>query len=298
VGPIFQQFVRNAMLAAMYIEGGTLIDVYRLLSDSNYARKVIPKITDPIVKNFWEDIASRTENASAQWRAELLPYLLSKFSRFVEDSILRRMLGQPRSSVPWRQVMDEGKIVLVNLAKGEIGSETSQFLGLLILGDLLQAAFQRSKLPPARRRDYYIYIDEVQNYSTPLLGTMISEGRKFGVSLVLANQFLHQLDHGIREAVFGNVGSLVSFRVGIQDAPALAPEFAPAFTAEDLIELGQFTASSKLLVNGVGARAFTMRTLLPSYVPNHVLGEEIRQASRMRYGTDLAQIEREIKAQF
>ncbi len=298
VGPIFQQFVRNAMLAAMFIEGGTLIDVYRLLSDSNYVRKVLPKITDPIVKNFWEDIASRTENASAQWRAELLPYLLSKFSRFVEDSILRRMLGQPRSSVPWREVMDEQKIVLVNLAKGRIGSETSQFLGLLILGDLLQAAFQRSKLPPARRKDFYIYIDEVQNYSTPLLGTMISEGRKFGVSLVLANQFLHQLDHGIREAVFGNVGTICTFRVGVQDAPALAPEFYPTFTAEDLIELGQFTAIVKLLVNGVGGRAFTMRTLLPSQTPNPLMGEQIRQMSRMRYGTDIAQIEREIRAQF
>ncbi|MDX2160050.1 MAG: type IV secretion system DNA-binding domain-containing protein [bacterium] len=298
VGPIFQQFVRNAMLAAMWLENGTLIDVYRILSDQQYVRKILPKIGDPIVKNFWEDIASRTENASPQWRAELLPYLLSKFSRFVEDSILRRILGQPRTSVPWRDVMSDGKIVLVNLAKGKIGTETSQFLGLLILGDLLQAAFQRSKLPPDQRRDFYIYIDEVQNYSTPLLSTMISEGRKFGVSLVIANQFLHQLDHGIREAVFGNIGSLISFRVGVQDAPALAPEYYPTFTAEDLIELGQFTASVKLLVNGVGARAFTMRTLLPSQTPNPVIGEDIRQMSRARYGTAIAQVEREIKAQF
>lgn len=298
VGPIFQQFVRNAMLAAMDIKGGTLIDVYRILSDQNYVRSIIPKITDPIVKNFWEETSTRTENASAQWRAELLPYLLSKFSRFVEDTILRRMLGQSRSSVPWRQVMDEGKIVLVNLAKGKIGSETSQFLGLLIMGDLLQAAFQRSKLPPSRRRDFYIYIDEVQNYSTPLLSTMISEGRKFGVSLVLANQFLHQLDNGTREAVFGNVGSMISFRVGVQDAPALAPEFTPAFTVDDLIELGQFTAASKLLVNGVGARAFTMRTLLPTQVPNVAQGEVIRELSRARYGTELAKIEREIRLQF
>ncbi len=298
VGPIFQQFVRNAMLAAMWIEGGTLIDVYRILSDQNYVRRILPRIGDPIVKNFWEDIASKTENASAQWRAELLPYLLSKFSRFVEDSILRRILGQPRSSVPWRDVMSDGKIVLCNLAKGKIGTETSQFLGLLILGDLLQAAFQRSKLAPAQRRDFYIYIDEVQNYSTPLLGTMISEGRKFGVSLVLANQFLHQLDHGIREAVFGNVGSLITFRIGVQDAPALAPEYHPVFSAEDLIELGQFTASVKLLVNGIGARAFTMRTLLPSQTPNPLIGEMIREMSRERYGTDIAQIEREIRAQF
>jgi len=298
VGPIFQQWVRNAMLAAMCLESGTLIDVYRILSDSNYVRRILPKITDPIVKNFWEEIASRTENASAQYRAELLPYLLSKFSRFVDDSVLRRMLGQPRSSIPWRDVMDDNKIVLVNLAKGRIGTETSQFLGLLILGDLLQAAFQRSKLPPNRRSDFYIYIDEVQNYSTPLLGTMISEGRKFGVSLVIANQFLHQLDHGIREAVFGNVGSLVAFRVGVQDAPALAPEYHPVFTAEDLIELGQFTACVKLLVNGVGARAFTMRTLLPSQTPNILLGEQIREHSRQRYSTDIHQVDREIKMQF
>ena len=181
VGPIFQQTVRNAMLAAMSLPDGTLIDVYRLISDPQYIRRVLPYIKDPLVKHYWEDLTARMNNASDHWKAEMLPYLLSKFSRFVEDSTLRRMIGQPRTSIPWDRVMDDGKILLVNLAKGRIGQENAQFIGSLVLSSVLQAAFRRGEQSASRRREFYIYIDEVQNYATPLLATMLSEGRKFGV---------------------------------------------------------------------------------------------------------------------
>jgi hypothetical protein len=300
VGPIFQQNVRNAMLAAMSLpDGGTLIDVYRLLADGQYIRHVLPHIKDPLVRSYWEDVAARVDvNASSQWKAEMLPYVLSKFSRFVEDSTLRRMIGQPRTSIPWQQVMDEGKILLVNLAKGRIGQENAQFIGSLVLSSVLQAAFRRGEIPAARRRDFHIYIDEVQNYATPLLGTMLSEGRKFGVVLTIANQFLHQLDNGIREAVFGNVGSMVAFRVGAQDAPALAPEFFPVFSSSDLLNLPQFTACVKLLVDGMAARPFTMRTLPAMAAPNAERAQRIRERSRQRYGTDIRDVQQEILRRF
>ncbi len=298
VGPIFQQTVRNAMLAAMALPDGTLIDVYRLLSDDQYIQRVLPYIHDPLVRNYWQDITAKMNGASDRWKAELLPYLLSKFSRFVEDSTLRRMIGQPRTSIDWSAVMDEGKIVLVNLAKGQIGQENSQFIGSLVLSQMLQAAFKRGEMPLARRRDFYLYIDEVQNYSTPLLATMLSEGRKFGVILTIANQFLHQLDNGIREAVFGNVGSLVAFRVGTQDASALAPEFYPVFNPGDLLNLPQFTACVKLLIDGVAARPFSLRTFPAMLAPDHALAEAIRERSRQRYGTDIAVVQAEIQKKF
>lgn len=299
VGPIFQQSVRNAMLAAMALPDGTLIDVYRILADSQYIRRVLPQVKDPLVRSYWEAVAARVdESAGAQWKAEMLPYLLSKFSRFVEDSTLRRMIGQPRTSIDWRGVMDEGRILLVKVAKGRIGQENAQFIGTLALSSVLQAAFQRGEVPAARRREFYLYIDEVQNYTTPLLATMLSEGRKFGVSLTIANQFLHQLDNGIREAVFGNVGSLVAFRVGAQDAPALAPEFFPAFAPADLLNLPQFTACVKLLVDGMAARPFTMRTL-PAMLPADAeRAAQIRAASRRRYGTDIRDVQQEILRKF
>ncbi|HVU10735.1 MAG TPA: type IV secretion system DNA-binding domain-containing protein, partial [Phototrophicaceae bacterium] len=298
VGPIFQQTVRNAMLAAMALPGGTLIDVYRLLSDDQYIQRVLPYIHDPLVRTYWQEITAKMDSASAHWKAELLPYLLSKFSRFVEDSTLRRMIGQPRTSIDWGAVMDEGKIVLVNLAKGHIGQENSQFIGSLVLSQMLQAAFKRGELPLARRKEFYLYIDEVQNYSTPLLATMLSEGRKFGVILTIANQFLHQLDNGIREAVFGNVGSLVAFRVGAQDAPALAPEFYPVFNSGDLLNLPQFTACVKLLIDGMAARPFSLRTFPAMLAPDYGRAEAIRERSRQRYGTDIAVVQAEIQKKF
>ena len=161
VGPIFQQTVRNAMLAAMSMPDGTLIDVYRIISDNEYIKRVLPYITDPLVKGYYEDIVRKMSGASDHWKAELLPYLLSKFSRFVEDATLRRMIGQPRTSIPWHKVIDEQKILLVNLAKGRIGQDNASFIGGLVLSGMLQAAFKRGELPVNKRKDFFMYIDEV-----------------------------------------------------------------------------------------------------------------------------------------
>ncbi|MBL8130279.1 MAG: type IV secretion system DNA-binding domain-containing protein [Anaerolineae bacterium] len=300
VGPIFQQTVRNAMLAAMSLPNGTLVDVYRLVSDQDgsYVTKVLPHIKDPIVRNYYEDVAKRMRDASSQWKAEFLPYILSKFSRFVEDATLRRMIGQTRSGIPYPQIMDEGKVFLVNLAKGRVGEQNALFIGSLILSGVMQAAFKRGALPPHRRRDFFIYVDEVQNFATPTLATMLSEGRKFGVVLNIANQYLHQLSPPILEAVFGNIGSIVAFRLGIQDSAALGMEFYPSFAQQELSGLPQFTAAVKLLIDGVAARPFTMRTLPSMVPPDKARADLIRDNSRRRYGTPLAQVEQEIAKRF
>ncbi|MCK6576710.1 MAG: type IV secretion system DNA-binding domain-containing protein [Anaerolineae bacterium] len=300
VGPIFQQTVRNAMLAAMSLPNGTLVDVYRLVSDQDgsFVSKVLPHIKDPIVRNYYEDVAKRMRDASSQWKAEFLPYILSKFSRFVEDATLRRMIGQTRSGIPYPQIMDEGKVFLVNLAKGRVGEQNALFIGSLILSGVMQAAFKRGALPPHRRRDFFIYVDEVQNFATPTLATMLSEGRKFGVVLTIANQYLHQLSPPILEAVFGNIGSIVAFRLGIQDSAALGMEFYPSFAQQELSGLPQFTAAVKLLIDGVATRPFTMRTLPSMVPPDKARSDLIRENSRRRYGTPLAQVEQEIVKRF
>ncbi|MBK9745990.1 MAG: ATP-binding protein [Chloroflexi bacterium] len=298
VGPIFQQTVRNAMLAAMSMPDGTLVDVYRIISDNEYIKRVLPFIKDPLVKAYYEDIVRKMSGASDHWKAELLPYLLSKFSRFVEDATLRRMIGQPRTSIPWPKVIEEQKILLVNLAKGRIGQDNASFIGGLVLSGMLQAAFKRGNMPANKRKDFFMYIDEVQNFSTPMLATMLSEGRKFGVVMTIANQFLHQLDRTILEAVFGNVGSMVAFRLGTQDAPALAPEMYPSFSGGDLINLPQFTAAVKLMVDGVAARPFTMKTLPPMRPPDRASAEAIRRASGLRYGSDMALVQQTIMGKF
>lgn len=300
VGPIFQQTVRNAMLAVMSMPGGTLVDVYRLVSDQtgDYVKKVLPHIKDPIIRNYYETIYEQMKGASSQWKAEYLPYILSKFSRFVEDATLRRMIGQGRSGLPFDQIMDEGKILLVNLAKGRIGEQNAHFIGSLVLTGVMQAAFKRGAMPLNRRRDFMIYIDEVQNFATPTLATMLSEGRKFGVVLTIANQYLHQLNPQILEAVFGNIGSIIAFRLGIQDAGALGMEFYPAFMQQELSGLPQFTAAVKLLIDGVAARPFTMRTLPTMIPPDKARVAAIRDASRRLYGTPVQQVDQEIAARF
>lgn len=298
VGPIFQSMVRNALLAVMDIEGSSLADVYQIMTNIEYIKKFLPQIKDPVIKDFWDQEIKRSDQYSSKWRAEITPYLTSKFSRFVEDPVLRRIVSQSRNSINWFDAIQSRKIILINLAKGHVGAETSQFLGLLILSEVLEAIFRRGNLPESHRSDMSIVIDEVQNYSTPLLSTIISEGRKFGVSLTIANQFLHQLDGGLREAVFGNVGTIAAMRVGVDDAAILARELYPVFSIDDLTNLPRFTTALKLLVNGMATRPFTMRTRLPTEEAHPDRAERIRQMSRERYGTPIALVEQEMAQRF
>ncbi len=295
VGPRFQHNVRNAMLTAMSVEGGTLIEVVRVLTDMRYVQEILPQVKDPLVRSYWE---KQIANTSDFHKSEILDYLVSKFSRFVGDSRIRNIIGQRETTLNFREVMDGRKVLLVNLSKGKIGPESAQFLGLLLVQGLLITALSRADVSPEQRPDFYLYVDEFQNFATDLFSTVFSEGRKYGVVVTAANQYLTQLDSGIREAVFGNVGSIIAFRVGTQDAVALAPEMYPVFGADDLLNLPKFTACVKLLVDGLAARPFIMRTRPDTRMPDPQRAEAIREWSRQTYGRDVVAVQQDVLARF
>ncbi len=294
-GPRFQHNVRNAMLTVMSVEGSTLIEVVRVLSDARFRQKLLPSVKDPLVRSYWLDQIAQTSDFH---KSEILDYIVSKFNPFVGDRRVRHIIGQPKTTINFRRVMDERQILLVNLCKGKIGAENAQFLGLLLVQRLLMTALSRADMPEDQRADFMLYVDEFQNFATKTFGTILSEGRKYGVAAVVANQYLTQLEPTVREAIFGNVGTIISFRVGFQDAAALAPEMYPVFTADDLINLPKYNACVKLLVNGLAARPFTMRTLLDVRAPDHQQAAAIRQASRQAYGRDAVSVEADIAARY
>ncbi|MBI5959813.1 MAG: type IV secretion system DNA-binding domain-containing protein, partial [Chloroflexi bacterium] len=295
VGPRFQHNVRNAMLTAMCTDESTLVEVVRALTDIEYVKKILPRIDDPLVRNYWE---KQIPSTSDFHKSEILDYLVSKFNRFVGDRLIRNIIGQRHTTIDFRQVMDQKKVLLVNLSKGKIGPESAQFLGLLLVQRLLITALSRADVAPDQRPDFFLYVDEFQNFATELFATVLSEGRKYGVAVTVANQYLTQLDHTIREAIFGNVGTILSFRLGTQDAAILAPEMYPVFGADDLLNLPKFTTCSKLLADGVAARPFTMRTVLDTRPPDQARALRIRELSRQKYGRDAAEVSEDVLARF
>ncbi len=295
VGPRFQHNVRNAMLTVMSVEGSTLIEVVRALTDTAYVRSILPSVEDPLVRNYWE---KQIANTSDYHRSEILDYIVSKFSRFVGDQRIRHIVGQAHTSLDFRQIMDNRQILLVNLSKGKIGPENAQFLGLLLVQRLLLSALSRADLRADARPDFFLYVDEFQNFATDMFATVLSEGRKYGVAAVVANQYLTQLPFEIREAVFGNVGSMVSFRVGTQDAAELAREMYPVFGEDDLINLPRYTACVKLMVDGIAGHPFSMGTVPDMRPFDHQQAEAIRQMSRQAYGRDVRDVVSETRARF
>lgn len=292
-GPIFQQEVSMATLTALQtIEDATLLDVVRILSDYKYARdELVPKVTDPVLKTYWE---KQQKNTSDHHRSERLSYVISKFNRFTGDLRVRHIIGQGQSTIDFRQIMDERQILLVNLSKGHIGQESASFLGMLVMQSLLNAVLSRAKTDKSARTDFCLYVDEFQSFATDTFEAMLSEGRKYGLCLTMANQYTSQLPPRLREAVFGNVGSLIAFNVGIRDAEIIASEFYPTFSRDDLVNLPRFTAVARLLVKGMAARPFAMRTRPSQTIPDAMRAEHIRQAARQRYGTDVEKVRREV----
>jgi tetratricopeptide (TPR) repeat protein len=295
VGPRFQHNVRNAMLTAMAAEGSTLIEVVRVLTDNRFVQKLLPLVKDPLVRSYW---TNQIANTSDFHKSEVLDYIVSKFSRFVGDERVRNIIGQHQTTLDFRQMMDERKVLLVNLSKGKIGPENAQFLGLLVVQRLLLTALSRADMEADQRADFMLYVDEFQNFATSLFATVLSEGRKYGIAATIANQYLTQLNPATREAIFGNIGSIVSFTLGMQDAAALAPEMYPVFGPDDLINLPKYTACAKLLVDGMAARPFAMHTLPDLRVPSPAIAAAIRQHSRETYGRDASEIGEEIMERF
>ncbi len=295
IGPRFEHAIRNAMLTVMSEPGSTFIEVVRVLTDPRFVQELLPKVKDPMVRRYWTDQIAQTSDFH---KSEVLDYIVSKFGRFVTDKMMRNIIGQSVSSFDFRKVMDEGKILLINLAKGRIGEENSQFLGLLIVPKILAAAMSRQDVPEAQRPDFYLYVDEFQNFATPDFGVILSEARKYHLNLTVANQFVGQMEEDVKEAVFGNVGTLVTFRVGVSDANFLQHEFAPTFNETDLTNIERFHAYVKTIVNNEPVSPFSMDLTKDMTAErdaqNPRVAELIKELSRLKYGQDKDLLEEEI----
>jgi hypothetical protein len=292
-GPRLERAVRSALLTAMAKKGNTLIECLRLiLLDKAYINEMLKYLDDDIVRKYWTEEIAQT---SDYHKSETLGYFASKFDRFVVNKLMRNILGQSESSFDLRKIMDEQKILLIDLDKGTIGQENSQFLGLLLVPKLLQAAYSRTDLSEEERKDFYLYVDEFQNFATSDFMHIMSEARKYRLNLVVANQYITQMTEEVRNAVFGNVGTLVSFKVGADDAEFLEKEFSPAFTKQDLINLENRNAYVKMTVKGETIPAFSVDTTWDIPPANKEIGDSIKQLSRIRYGRDREAVEQEIK---
>ncbi|MDD4901911.1 MAG: type IV secretion system DNA-binding domain-containing protein [Patescibacteria group bacterium] len=297
-GPMFEQYMRNALLLIMsHVESGsTLMEVPRVLSDPDFRKLKIQNCPDITVVDFWQKQAEKAGGEAAL--ANIVPYITSKLTQFVSNDTMRPIIGQQKSSFNLRDVMDKQKILLVDLSKGKIGDMNAYLLGLLIVGKILMAALSRADMPDSARKDFYLYIDEFQNFTTDSINTILSEARKYGLNMIIAHQYLGQLGkegEAIRSAVFGNVGSWFAFKIGSEDAEILAKEYSPVFNEYDLINIEAYTAYVKLLIDNTASRPFSMRTMwpLPGQDRPEVAGK-IRTLSRLKYGRDRALIEAEI----
>lgn len=294
MGPMLERAIRNVMLTAMEEKGNTLVEVLRLLTSPDFATTKIPLIKDPLVKTYWTQELAHTSDFH---KSETLGYFVSKFDRFVTDSTMRNIIGQSKSSFNFRQIMDQKKILIINLSKGKLGEENSNFLGLLLIPKFLIAAMSRVDIPEQQRPDFYLYVDEFQNFATPDFAEIMSEARKYRLSLTVANQYISQIQVDIRNAVFGNVGTIGAFRIGVDDAKYLINQFSPVFNEHDLTNNNIGNLYLKLLINGQPSSPFSVSldwAEISAVAKDSKISQLITKISQTKYGTPKLVIEREI----
>lgn len=295
VGPRLEHIFRNCALLLMSDPaGGTFIDVPKVLIDEEFRNSKLKYVTDQTVLDFWtkEFPASQRSNEAG----EVISWVVAKFGPFISNDAMRNIIGQTKSGFDIRQIMDEKKILLVNLSKGKMGEFNSKLLGIIFVMKFQAASMGRANIPEDERVDFSLYVDEFQNFATESFATILSESRKYRLSLVLANQFMTQLTDNIREAVIGNIGTVISGRLGITDAEILQKKFMPTFDAEDLAKLPNYQTIASVLIDGVPSAAFSMSLVPPMVIPNTQLQDAIRRLSSAKYGRPRAQVEQEIFA--
>jgi len=297
IGPMFEHNMRNVMLTLMADKEnpGTIIDIPAMFTNDEFQKYKVSKLKDPIVRSFWEEEMAKTADAQ---KSEMLGYMVSKVGRFVENEMLRNIIGQQKSAFDVRDVMDNKKILLINLAKGKTGEINSSLLGLILVSKIQMAAMGRADLPEEKRNDFFLYIDEFQNFVTDSIATILSEARKYRLDLIIAHQYIGQLvDNSgstqIRDAVFGNVGTIISFKIGVDDAETLAAEFAPVFNEYDVINIDKYQAYIKLLIDNAAAKPFQMKTYPPPEGSEEKVAK-LKEYSRLKYGVEKATIEEEL----
>jgi len=294
-----EYILNNSLLALLEYPGSTLLGIMHLLSDKDYRRRVVENLQDPVIKSFWIDEFARY---TQRLETEAVAAIQNKVGQFISNPLIRNIIGQPHSTFDIRKIMDEGKIFIANLSKGKIGEDNSRLLGGLMITKIQLMAMSRSDIPESKRRDFYLYVDEFQNFATESFANILSEARKYRLNLILAHQYIGQLlssdkNTKVRDAVFGNVGTIVVFRVGAEDAEFLEKEFEPDFMINDLVNLPKFNIYTKLMINGVASRAFSAETLPLEKAPADNLKDVIIENCRNRYSVPKEVIEQKIAEQ-
>jgi CxxC-x17-CxxC domain-containing protein len=292
-GPRLEYILRNAILALLEYPGSTLLGVTRMLVDKSYLRRIVEKITDPVVRSFWVDEFPKWNERVLQ---EVISPIQNKVGQFLSSSLIRNIVGQTKSAFDVREVMDDQKILIMNLSKGRIGEDNSALIGAMMITKIQLAAMGRVDVPEEERKDFYLYVDEFQNFATESFANILSEARKYRLNLVLANQYVAQIDERVRDAIFGNAGTLISFRVGATDAELLEKEYEPVFMMNDIVNLQKYNIYLKLMIDGIAGNAFSAVTLAPidiELTKNNA--EKVIRVSRERYATSCEEVEDKIK---
>ena len=292
-GPRLEHILRNCILALLEYPNATLIGVLKMLVSDSFRKKVLTKVTDPVIRDFWE---KEFVGYNDRLRSEAVAPIQNKVGQFVASSTIRNIVGQPKSTIDMDDILNNGKILLINLAKGKIGEDNSALLGAMMITKIQLTAMKRAYLPESERKPFYLYVDEFQNFATESFATIFSESRKYKLNLIVANQYIAQMPEEVREAVFGNVGTIVSFRVGASDSPYLAKEFTPVFEENDLVNLDKYHVYVKMAIDGVTCPAFSSITLPPAENPVGAK-QQIIEESRQKYSRARSTVEEEIAAQ-
>lgn len=289
-GPRTEHILRNAVLALLDYPGSTLLDLPLLLVDKDFRKKVLEKVQNPQVRSFW---FTEFERYSAWFRSEAISPIQNKVGQFLSTPLIRNIVGQEKSTLNLRQIMDEGKILIVNLSKGKIGEDNCALLGAMVVTKIELAALSRGDVPEWKRRPFYLYVDEIHNFLTLSFANILSEARKYGLCLTLTHQYIEQMEERMRAAIFGNVGTFITFRVGARDAQFLKHEFSPVFNQTDLTNLPNYRIYLKLMVNGVTSRPFSAITLPPAESRRSYKAKVVEE-SRKQFARPRAEVEKEI----
>jgi type IV secretory pathway TraG/TraD family ATPase VirD4 len=292
IGPMFEHYMRNAMLALMADKDnpGTLVEIPKMFTDPGFLQERMQKVSDPIVRSFWTKEWAQTTGST---RSDMLGYVVSKLGRFIENEMMRNIIGQSHSGFNLAEIMDSKKIFLANLSKGLTGEINSSLLGLILISKIQMAAMKRARIAEEERKDFYLYVDEFQNFTTDSIATILSEARKYKLNLIMAHQYMPQLRQEIRDAVLGNVGTLAAMRIGAEDAENLEKQFEPGFSRFDLVNLDNQNVIIKMMINNKISTPFKMRTLTTSKGKPEIV-EAIKKISRLKYGKPKSIVEQEI----
>lgn len=290
-GPRLEYILYNCVAALAEHQHTSILGIPRMLTDDSYRARIVARLEDPVVRAFWLDEFERYDK---RFRQEAIAPVQNKIGQFLASAPMRNILGQVKSTIDPRFMMDNRRILIAKLSKGQLGEDKANLLGSLLITKFQLAAMSRASIPEEERQDFHLYIDEFHNFTTNSFATMLSEARKYRLCLTLSHQYIDQLPDALQKAVFGNVGTLVSFRIGSRDAPAIGKEFAPTFESNDLLALGRYSIYLKLMIDGVCSRPFSAVTLEPIGTPTR-RSATIKKRSRERFARRRALIEDKIK---